>query len=595
MNIDAFTLSALADEFRLELMGGRAQQITQITPLSYGLEIYAHRRRRTLFLSAEPQAPRVYLQSVKARRGEGKQTPLYQLFRKYLKGSLLMAVEQPEYERLLLFHFSGKEGDSTLLVELLGNKGNLLLLDENKRILAVARPTSHRAKRGERVLLPGHRYALPPAQNKLNPLKLNKESLRSLIRGARPDQELAQTLTARLAGLSPLIAREIAFRFSNSVGADERLAPQTFHLSGSSELPESSLRVTQVEDFAALLRVIQHVYRRIPEHRWEPQLIFDRQDKTRFFAPFPLTHLAAEKGLQPADAPGMSAAVEAHFLAQPGKADDGYAAARQAVQKRITKAETKLKRRLTKLSEDAAGLKDPELYRQKGEAILAYSARMRPRQTELQAEWLDAPIALDPALSPPENAQRYFARYKKAKRAAKIIPQQQSGVALQLDYLKQLRLDLQLAENRPEIDAVAAALQEAGLDSRRGKRSKKNVAAVAFRTFASPDGFTVRVGKNAPGNHRLTFSMANPQDLWLHARGVPGAHVVISASPGKPPQSTILWAAEIAAWFSKAGGEKQVEVSYTFKKHVRAIKGAPPGMVTLRQEKTLRVSPRKPD
>ncbi len=573
MNIDALTLAALADEFRLEVMGGRVQQITQITPLSYGLEIYARRQRRTLLISANPQFPRVYLQGIKARRGEGKQTPLYQLFRKYLKGSLLMSVEQPNYERVLLLHFSGREGNVTLLVELLGNRGNLLLLNDNKRILALARPTPGRAKRSERVLLPGHLYALPPAQNKLDPQKLNRESLRSLIRGARPDKDLAHTLTSRLAGLSPLIAHEIVFRAYGN----------------------SRLSVVQPNELDSLLDAVLQVYQRIPQHRWEPCLVLNKAGSAQFFAPFSLGHVSEELSLRAEKAPGMSAAVEAHFLARLGAAADGYAAARQAVQKRIEKAQAKLKRRLTKLNEDAAGLKDPELYRQKGEAILAYSAHIHPRQTELQAEWLDAPIALDPALSPPENAQRYFARYKKAKRAAKIIPQQQNAVALNLAYLQQLRLDLKQAENRPEIDAVSAALQEAGLDSRRGKRAKKVAAPASSRQFTSPDGFTVRAGRNALDNHRLTFSRANPQDLWLHARGVPGAHVVVSTAPGKPPRSTLLWAAGIAAWFSKARGEKQVEVSYTLKKHVRAIKGAPPGMVTLRQEKTVRVLPRKPE
>ncbi|HEY84442.1 MAG TPA: fibronectin-binding domain-containing protein [Chloroflexi bacterium] len=607
MNLDFFTITALADEFRLELMGGRVQQITQITPLSYGLEIYAHRQRRALFLSANPQSPRVHLQSVKARRGEGNQTPLFQLFRKYLKGSLLMSVEQPPYERLLLLHFSGREGDTTLLVELLGNRGNLLLLDDGKRILALARPTSRRAERKGRALLPGHPYELPPAQNKLDPLKLNRESLRSLIRGARPDKELAQTLTTHLAGLSPLIAHEIVFRAYGNAGpksgrkhlvrADEgrKTKDEPVGENSSFVFRPSSLSVTQVDDFDALLRVIQQMYRRISEHRWEPHLVLNEAGNAKFFAPFSLDHISEEMSLRAEKASGMSAAVEAHFLTRLDAADDGYAAARQSVQKRIKKAEARLKHRLTKLDGDAAGLKDPELYRQKGEAILAYSAHIRPRQTELQAEWLDASIALDPALSPPENAQRYFARYKKAKRAAKIIPQQQNAVALKLTFLKQLSLDLELAENRPEIDAAAAALQEAGLDSRRGKRAKKVTAPASSRKFTSPDGFTARVGRNALDNHRLTFRRAKPNDVWLHARGQPGAHVVISASPGKPPRSTLLWAAGLAAYFSKGRGGNQVEVSYTLKKHVRAIKGAPPGMATLRQEKTVRVSPLKPD
>jgi predicted ribosome quality control (RQC) complex YloA/Tae2 family protein len=570
MNIDFFTTAALADEFRLSLMGGRVQKVVQVTSLSFGLEIYAQRERRYLYLSAHPQASRAHLQDHKPRRGVGNETPLLQLFRKYLQGSALMIIEHPPYERVLLFHFSGKNGQSTVVLELLGSRSNLICLDAAKRIMGLARPMAPQDG-GQRTLLPNHQYVLPPPQNKLTVKALRMETLRGLIGAAPPNARLSKVLVNRLAGLSPLVAREIVYRAYQDI----------------------NITADQAVEVEPLLETIRLVYAHVSDHSWSPHVSFTKNQEVEYFSPIALTHLESEQ------LDSISEAVEAHFSRLESGPVDDYFAARLPVRKQIEQAEARLARRLKKLDQDAAALKAPENYRQKGEAILTYSFQIQPRQAELEVLWTDEEplvIALDPNLSPSENAQKYFARYHKAKRAADIIPQQRQTVALQLEYLEQLALDLELAESRPEIDAVAGALREAGFGKKRAKKRtiQRTPPPSQFRQFHSPDGFVVWVGKNARQNHQLTFGKANPDDVWLHARGVPGSHVIISTVRGRPPRSTILWAAGLAAYYSKARGEKRVDVSYTLKKHVRPIKGAPPGLVTIRQEKTARVAPLAP-
>ncbi|MDX1520264.1 MAG: hypothetical protein R3264_01395, partial [Anaerolineae bacterium] len=130
---------------------------------------------------------------------------------------------------------------------------------------------------------------------------------------------------------------------------------------------------------------------------------------------------------------------------------------------------------------------------------------------------------------------------------------------------------------------------------KRGRRKKaKKSGAKALRLIA-PDGAVVWVGKNALQNAELTFSRANPDDLWLHARGIPGAHVIIPTSEGLPSEADVFWAAGVAAYYSKARRDTGVEVDVTLKKHVRAIKGAAPGLVTYRNESTFRVAPQAPE
>jgi predicted ribosome quality control (RQC) complex YloA/Tae2 family protein len=205
-------------------------------------------------------------------------------------------------------------------------------------------------------------------------------------------------------------------------------------------------------------------------------------------------------------------------------------------------------------------------------------------------------IRLDPALSPSENAQQYFNRYRKAQRAAEEIPAQLKRVELGERYLEQLEQDLAMAENRPEIDVIAEALAEAGYyRSKKERKKRQKSAPTRFLRLTAPDGATVWVGKNAPQNAHLTFNRATADDLWLHARDVPGAHVIIPTAEGLPSEADVFWAAGIAAYYSRARHDTSVEVDVTPKKYVRAIKGAAPGLVTYRHESTLRVAPQAPD
>jgi predicted ribosome quality control (RQC) complex YloA/Tae2 family protein len=293
--------------------------------------------------------------------------------------------------------------------------------------------------------------------------------------------------------------------------------------------------------------------------------------------------------------------VESYFA----EAASGYMAAKRPLRQAISEARQKLARRRERLAEDATAQANPTILKEKGEAILASAHTIKPGQTELviapnssgfrSGGRVALKIALDPALSASENAQEYFSRYRKALRAADEIPAQQEKITLDENYLEQLDQDLAMAENRPEIDAVAEELAQAGfyLPKRRGKRLPKSHNR--YLRLTAPAGATVLVGKNALQNAHLTFDKAAPDDLWLHARQVPGAHVIVPTAQGLPAEEDVFWAASVAAYYSRARHDTSVEVDVTVKKYVRAIKGAAPGLVTYRHESTLRVVPAAPD
>jgi predicted ribosome quality control (RQC) complex YloA/Tae2 family protein len=233
-----------------------------------------------------------------------------------------------------------------------------------------------------------------------------------------------------------------------------------------------------------------------------------------------------------------------------------------------------------------------ESLREAGELLLAYQSQVKPKASEVTVpDYAGAPrsIKLDPKLTPVDNAQAYFRRYRKAIRATKGLPARIRAVKADLAYLVQLGADLALAGSRPEIDAVHDALSKAGWAPKGGKSSSGGQAKEPRRFEI--DGFAIYVGRNARQNEAVTFKRAGPEDLWLHARGVPGAHVAIKCGQRDVPEEVVQQAAQLAAYYSPARDEGQAAVDVTRRRYVKRVRGGHPGLVTYRNEQTIQVEP----
>jgi predicted ribosome quality control (RQC) complex YloA/Tae2 family protein len=198
-------------------------------------------------------------------------------------------------------------------------------------------------------------------------------------------------------------------------------------------------------------------------------------------------------------------------------------------------------------------------------------------------------IRLDPARTPVENAQAFYERHRRARRAAAGVPRRLAESEALLATLDQLAADLALAEDRPAIDAVYEALREAGYVGR--PLPRRAVGRSGPLRVVSSDGLAVLVGRNSRQNETVTFERGKRGDRWLHARDVPGAHVLIKSAGRPVPERTLREAAALAAWFSAARDQAAVDVAVTDVRHVRRRRGAGPGMVTFRNEETLTVRP----
>ncbi len=564
MYFDALIMAAVADELRDQIVGGRVQKVLLPDELSVGMEIYAHRERRYLLASAHADHARLHLAGEKLRRGVEDPTPLLLLLRKYVRGGRIAAIEQPPFERVLHIEFQHPEGDTTLIVEVMGRYSNIVLVAEEggcAQILECIKRVGPEMSR-YRSILPQHLYVPPPPQSKLDPTDVTELRLRDILSDAPPESTIWRALVGGIAGVCPLMAREVVYRAQGDAEA----------------------AVSQVVRISPLLEAFHEMLIPVWEHRWQPSVVREN-GRLVAFAPYLLTQYGDWEEVE-----SISQAVEAFYGQEVG--EDAYAAAKRKVRQAIVQGRRRVQRKKEALERRKVSQAQVEELRRQGEMILAYAHRIQPGQRELAAPiHPDEPpllIELDPALTAVENAQRYFEKYKKAKSAAEEIPALLWRAELELHYLDQLETDLALAANRPEIQEVEASLIEAGYIKKKRRRKMKRSRPLEVE---SQDGLLILVGRNSRQNHEITFRRAAPDDLWLHARGVPGAHVIVKSGGREVPQATLRQAAQLAAFYSQARGSAHVDVAYTERRYVRPIKGAGPGLVTYTQEKTIRVAP----
>lgn len=561
MYFDYFTTAALVDELNEALAGGRIQDIVEIDDLALGLEIYKHQQRHYLFMAAYPEQARVHLTEGKLRRGVMTPSPLGLLLHRYIEGGRIAAVRQPAWERIILLDVITPDAEYTIVVEPIERRANILLVENG-----IIRECIHRVGANEnrvRQLLPGQPYQPPPPQKKIDPADLTLEDVKKLL-----DDETSrayQALTRGIHGVSPQLAREIVFQ---AVGKIDINASDT------------SAR----DIFAAIPPVLDPLL----DHEWQPGYTEENGEITAYSV-YPLTHRAGWKST-----PSISAALEKFYGVVSG--EEAYEAAKKPIRAQIEGAHKRLKSKLASLQRQTRDDSDIERLKQSGELLLAYQYQVKKGDTILTAQYDPEgdplQIKLDPLLSPVENAKRYFEKYDKAKRSRQSVPEMIALAQNELDYLDQLAVDLDLATNWPEIGEVQDALQESGYW--KGRRLRQTTERSTPIKVVTENGIIIWIGRNARQNEHVTFEKGTADDVWLHARGVGGAHVIIKTGGQKISDQVLSQAAELAAYYSAARKEGKVEVIITERRHVRKIKGGKTGMVRVMQEThpTLRVTPK---
>jgi predicted ribosome quality control (RQC) complex YloA/Tae2 family protein len=461
---------------------------------------------------------------------------------------------------------SGQHYRILFIVEAMGRRSNLVLVDSDGAIIDAAR-RSPPSRNPRRPVLPHLPYEPPPPQDRLFPDQLSPPVLADAARGrssvpADASTGRGGTLAAFLgqivAGLSPLAARELAFR---SAGATD--AP----LGGFC-------------DWHGVL----HMLGEMLQER-QPTIAL-REDQPVAYAPYKLEHHAAAGAhLRPYGS--ISEAMSAFYAADHMPArGDALAGERRALLEALARQLGSTDRRIAALQHQLdSSMAEREPLRQAGELILTYQPALGTPELIVDSHT----IALDPALTPSENAQAYFARYRKAREAAERVPALLSEAQNQAAYLAELRT---LVEVASDMNAIRALRREVGADKPSGKRAQPPSKSAPYRRVPLMNGWEALIGTSAAGNAHVTFDIASADDLWLHARGVPGAHLILRGPAAEPPPPLVERAAELAAWHSASRTANRVEVDVAPRRYVKKIPNAPPGLVRYSNERTVRVTPR---
>ncbi len=546
---DAVALAAVVDELNEKIVRGRVQEIVQLDALSFGFEVYTQHLRDYLYVTVHPDEARVHLVSQKLRGSGEAPASFLLLLRKYVDGAFVDSIAPLPNERVLKIQFDhAAEGISTLVVETIGRYSNLILVDAGGIVIDALKRVPATINRA-RVVLPKHPYIPPPPQAKLSPDQIDAHDLARVLaenRGA----PLWQVLVKTVAGVSPLLAREIEYRVSQ----------------GSAQFPNAT----------ELLETLRNLTR----PPWHPSVAFEEGEPAAF-ASYALTYFSDTRAFD-----SIGDAIEAFYGTPPA---GSYAAVKEPLRVALLDARGKLVRKRDALAQSLPDAEQVERLKTSGELILAYASQIAPGQDVLAAEIEGGilEISLNPSSSAVENAQKYFKDYHRAKDAAARVPALLAAAQTDVEYADQMLYDLELAENRAEIDAVMQAAREAGLIVNQKPRSK--VKPSEPRVFQSHDGFTILVGKNARQNEEITFRRAKPDDLWLHARNVAGAHVVVIRAGREVPDSTVQEAGALAAQYSQARGESRVDVIVAPRRNVHRVRGSRAGMVTVRESRVVQI------
>jgi predicted ribosome quality control (RQC) complex YloA/Tae2 family protein len=556
MGFDGFVMRAIVHELQ-PLVGGRVTKIYQPSETDVILLVRAHGENHRLFLSASHTIPRIY--QVQEQLSNPPEPPLFcMVLRKHLEGGLIAGIGQMGLDRVCWLDIRSRNelgdwGIKRLVLEVMGKHSNLILIDlDSQRILEAIHHVPA-ALSQYRQVLPGRTYTPPPPQEKAVPWEMDRESFFAAIDWNRG--KLEKQLVERYFGIGPTLAREI------------------LHRAG---LP------TRDNVWHAFSEIINQLKR----HHYEPTVINGEKDD---FHVIPLHSLDGKKKT----CPTVSQCLESFYKEQAQKER-----IRQQAHDLKNWLENEMKKNLKKMEKLRATLeeaKQAEDFRLFGELVTANLYRIQPGDTELIAENFyeesmpQIRVPLDPALSPSENAQAYFKKYNKAKNSLRMARQQLELAEEENRYFETILAQLALASDR-ELEEIREELIEQGyLRSRKTVRKKRKTEPPRPQQFRSSEGFEILVGKNNRQNDYLTGKLANRNDTWLHAKDIPGSHVVIRGQHFT--EQTLKEAALLAAWFSKAQRSSQVPVDYTLIRHVHKPSGAKPGFVIYEKQKTIYVTP----
>lgn len=559
MSFDGIVTRAITNELNETIQSGRIMKIYQPTETELVFTVRSNRKKQTLLLSAHPSYARFHL--TEDQYHNPKEPPmLCMLLRKHLIGGFIERIEQVDMERIVKFHIRtrnevGDETMKTLIIEVMGKHSNILLVDEDEGHMLDSIKHLPPSQNRHRTIMPGQPYKLPPEQGKINPVDLDPDSfIRKLdFNSGKMDKQILNVVM----GFSPMITKEIVHRAG---------------LGGSQTVKEAYREIREI----------------ILNHAYEPQI--HRAEKEQFYV-IPLH--AFSDDVEKFES--VSAMLDDYYS---GKAERDRVKQQAGDLHRFLKNERdKNKRKIKKHETTLKKSESAEEYQKLGELLTAHMHMVKTGDESVTVvdyydpDQSEMTIELNPNKTPSENAQSYFQTYAKLKKSKEVVQIEIQKAEDEILYFDRLIQQVETAREE-DIEEIREELREQGYlkkkPATKGNRKNKPQKPKP-ESFESTDGTLIYVGRNNKQNEYLTNRMANKMDIWLHAKDIPGSHVVIRDED--PSEDTLFEAAQLAANFSKSSRSSSVPVDYTRIRHVKKPSGAKPGFVTYDQQQTLFVTP----
>lgn len=556
MSFDGVFTHAMVDELADLLANGRVSKIHQPYQNEIILVMRANGKNQKVLLSAHSSYARIQVTDIPYENPDSP-PQFCMMMRKHLEGAILENIEQVENDRIIRFLFKSRDeiGDIQnvmLVVELMGRHSNIFLIEQDTMRILDSIKHIPSSQNSYRLIMPGATYKTPPHQDKINPFTVSKDQVLEIIQ-TESDLPSGKKLQASFQGLGSDTVNELLQRSE--------------------------------EDEIQLPHVFQTFFSRIQEKNIEPTKTQVNNKET--FTPVPYVSLDG---------------VQTTYTSLSQLLDDIYR--NKAEKDRVKQQAANLfhvlqtelsrnKKKLTKLQRTLDETEHADDYRVKGEILTAYLHELTKGQEsiELQNFYDDnnpITILLDPRKTPSQNAQKYFSKYQKLKNAIIYVNEQMKQTREEIDYLDSIMTQLELATPKDVTEIKEELIQEGYLKKKTKKKQKKLKTSKPDQ-YQSSDGTTILVGKNNLQNDQLTLKTARKSEIWLHTKDIPGSHVIIQDSA--PSETTLLEAANIAAYFSKSRLSASVPVDYVEVKKIRKPNGAKPGFVIYEGQQTIFVTP----
>ena len=577
MAFDGAILHCVKKELEDKILNSKVDKVYQPSKDEIVLTFRAKKDSFKLLISTRANSARVHITNADIINPK---TPpmLCMLLRKKLIGANLVNIRQMDLERALFLDFDVtdeifQKQKLTLIIEIMGKHSNAILVDEKNKIICALKNVTPEMS-SKRLIRPGQKYTFPPKQDKLNFLTLetenSNESILSTLFSLNQEKKLSyEDIQAKVQGLSSIVCKEISqkLKFENT-------------------------------DFKKSLRDLANVLKNGEEI---PYAILNGKKDLVDFTFFKLNYLKNNETLKKYES--FSLMLDEFYSEKDRK--DRIKSQNQSLIKNLNNSYFRLSKKLKLLKKELEQSRKKDTIKIKADLLNANIFKLKKGIEEIELTNFYSEnqekirINLDPSKSPSENIQKYYKKYKKAKNAEDALTEQISKAQREIDYLNSVLYELESLNSESELLEIKTELINSGYlkdHFKNKKNSRTNTKTSEKETFLKfeANNFTILVGKNNLQNDKLTLKTARKTDIWFHVKDCPGSHTVILTNGKNPDFETLMLAAQIAAYFSKAKNSSQVPVDYTQIKNVKKPNGAKPGMVIYENYKTLFVTPKLP-